>query len=85
MPVYDIAFRDPEVLATVGREGVLRVIDIKQERLFFAAASYFGSLTCVAWSPDGKYLITGGQDDLVRASTTFCIVLRCAVGEHLVL
>ena len=27
--------------------------------------SYFGSLLCVCWSPDGKYVVTGGEDDLV--------------------
>ena len=32
MPLADLAFRDPEVVAAVGREGVLRVIDLKQER-----------------------------------------------------
>lgn len=27
--------------------------------------SYYGGLICVCWSPDGKYIATGGQDDLV--------------------
>ena len=27
--------------------------------------SYFGGLLCVCWSPDGKYAVTGGEDDLV--------------------
>ncbi len=27
--------------------------------------SYFGGVTCVCWSPDGKYLVFGGEDDLV--------------------
>lgn len=27
--------------------------------------SYYGGLLCVCWSPDGKYILTGGQDDLV--------------------
>lgn len=27
--------------------------------------SYFGGLLCVSWSPDGKYLVVGGEDDLV--------------------
>eukprot|EP00096_Caligus_rogercresseyi_P006975 TRINITY_DN2412_c0_g1_i2.p1 TRINITY_DN2412_c0_g1~~TRINITY_DN2412_c0_g1_i2.p1 ORF type:complete len:305 (-),score=111.92 TRINITY_DN2412_c0_g1_i2:443-1357(-) len=29
------------------------------------ARSYFGGLLCVSWSPDGKYIVTGGEDDLV--------------------
>jgi WD40 repeat protein len=35
----------------------LRVLDIFR--------SYYGGLICVCWSPDGKYIVTGGQDDLV--------------------
>ena len=27
--------------------------------------SYFGGLICVCWSPDGRYVVTGGEDDLV--------------------
>lgn len=27
--------------------------------------SYFGGLLCLAWSQDGKYIATGGEDDLV--------------------
>ena len=50
-------------------------------RLVDCYSSYFGALTCVAWSPDGRYILvsdisrvsnrvlifiqTGGQDDLV--------------------
>uniref|UniRef100_A0A3B4Y5G6 WD repeat domain 20 n=1 Tax=Seriola lalandi dorsalis TaxID=1841481 RepID=A0A3B4Y5G6_SERLL len=26
---------------------------------------YFGGLLCVCWSPDGKYIVAGGEDDLV--------------------
>jgi WD40 repeat protein len=29
------------------------------------ARSYFGGLLCVCWSPDGKYIVAGGEDDLV--------------------
>ena len=32
--------------------------------------SYYGGLLCCAWSPDGKYVATGGEDDLVAV---FCI------------
>ena len=33
--------------------------------LVASARSYFGGLLCVCWSPDGKYLVLGGEDDLV--------------------
>lgn len=29
------------------------------------ARSYFGGFLCVCWSPDGKYVVVGGEDDLV--------------------
>lgn len=28
-------------------------------------SSYYGGITCVCWSPDGRFLVTGGQDDLL--------------------
>ncbi|KAK2761730.1 ERMES complex Ca(2+)-binding regulatory GTPase gem1 [Arachnomyces sp. PD_36] len=34
-------------------------------RLKDVFTSYYGGLLCVCWSPDGKYILTGGQDDLV--------------------
>ena len=33
--------------------------------LVCALQSYYGGLQCVAWSPDGRYIATGGEDDLV--------------------
>jgi WD40 repeat protein len=48
-------------------------------RLLDLYTSYYGGLICVCWSPDGKYVLTGGQDDLVSiwsvAEST--IVARC--------
>lgn len=45
--------------------------------------SYYGGLICVCWSPDGKYVLTGGQDDLISiwhvpGST---LIARCQ-GHH---
>ncbi|KAI9446155.1 WD40 repeat-like protein [Lactarius indigo] len=42
-------------------------------------AAYFGSLTCVAWSPDGRFIITGGQDDLVNIFSPWeqRVIARC--------
>ncbi|KAG0030358.1 hypothetical protein BGZ82_007479 [Podila clonocystis] len=56
---------DLQHVAVVGLDGGLRVIDIRTERLLDTFQSYFGALNCVCWSPDGKYILTGGQDDLV--------------------
>lgn len=41
--------------------------DIPHVTFDFAGNSYFGALLCVAWSTDGSYIITGGEDDLVRS------------------
>ncbi|KAL6906144.1 hypothetical protein ACP4OV_003745 [Aristida adscensionis] len=57
---------DGAYLATVGRDGYLRVFDFSKEQLIFGGRSYYGALLCCSWSSDGKYLLTGGEDDLVQ-------------------
>ncbi|KAK1270385.1 hypothetical protein QJS04_geneDACA014103 [Acorus gramineus] len=62
-----IAFStDGAHLATVGRDGYLRVFDYSKEQLICGVKSYYGALLCCTWSPDGKYILTGGEDDLVQ-------------------
>uniref|UniRef100_A0A803N318 Uncharacterized protein n=1 Tax=Chenopodium quinoa TaxID=63459 RepID=A0A803N318_CHEQI len=53
-------------LAVVGRDGFLRVFDYQKELLVFGGKSYYGAILCCAWSMDGKYILTGGEDDLVQ-------------------
>lgn len=55
-----------QYLATVGRDGYLRVFDFANEQLICGGKSYYGALLCCAWSFDGKYVLTGGEDDLVQ-------------------
>ena len=40
--------------------------------------SYFGGLISCAWSPDGRYIATGGEDDLVTVWSFYdkCVVAR---------
>ncbi|XP_057513997.1 uncharacterized protein LOC130795777 [Actinidia eriantha] len=57
---------DGSYIATVGRDGYLRVFDYKNEQLICGGKSYYGALLCCAWSMDGKYVLTGGEDDLVQ-------------------
>ncbi|CAN1240215.1 WD repeat-containing protein 20, partial [Linum grandiflorum] len=57
---------DGTYLATVGRDGYLRVFDYTKEQLICGGKSYYGALLCCAWSMDGKYILTGGEDDLVQ-------------------
>ncbi|KAG0187443.1 hypothetical protein DFQ28_006325 [Apophysomyces sp. BC1034] len=47
-------------IATVGKDGYLRIIDYSQERICDVFACYYGNLQCVAWSPDGNYLVVTG-------------------------
>ncbi|KAJ2808525.1 hypothetical protein H4S07_003400, partial [Coemansia furcata] len=46
-------------------DGGLQVVDYLSEVLEDVHPSYFASFTCTAWSPDAKYLVAGGKDDLV--------------------
>ncbi|GMP85078.1 hypothetical protein CsSME_00038379 [Camellia sinensis var. sinensis] len=65
--INSIAFStDGTYIATVGRDGCLRVFDYKNEQLICGSKSYYGALLCCAWSVDGKYILTGGEDDLVQ-------------------
>lgn len=64
--INSLAFSsDGAYLATVGRDGYLRVFDYTKEQLVCGGKSYYGALLCCTWSADGKYILTGGEDDLV--------------------
>ncbi|XP_076947033.1 uncharacterized protein LOC143618837 [Bidens hawaiensis] len=65
--INNIAFSsDGTYLATVGRDGYLRVFNFKTEQLVCGGKSYYGALLCCSWSMDGKHILTGGEDDLVQ-------------------
>ncbi|XP_039042080.1 dystrophia myotonica WD repeat-containing protein-like isoform X2 [Hibiscus syriacus] len=65
--INSVAFSfDGAYLATVGRDGYLRVFDYSKEQLVCGGKSYYGAVLCCAWSMDGKYILTGGEDDLVQ-------------------
>ncbi|KAG8716208.1 hypothetical protein FRC11_007382 [Ceratobasidium sp. 423] len=79
--VVDFVFSpDVRYVAAISEDGYLRIIDALSETLMDVYQAYFGALTCLAWSPDGRYILvsppipppyhtntkqTGGQDDLV--------------------
>ncbi|KAF7778567.1 hypothetical protein Agabi119p4_2912 [Agaricus bisporus var. burnettii] len=78
--VVDFVFSpDVKYVAAISEDGCLRVIDALAEELVDCYASYFGTLTCVAWSPDGRFILTGGQDDLITIFSPWeqRIVARC--------
>uniref|UniRef100_A0A914WJG6 WD repeat-containing protein 20 n=1 Tax=Plectus sambesii TaxID=2011161 RepID=A0A914WJG6_9BILA len=65
--VTEFAFSgtDAKYLATVGHDGYLRIFNYHTMELLGFMRSYFGGLLCLAWSPDTKYIVTGGEDDLI--------------------
>ena len=66
-------------LAVVSEDGSLRIIDFLKEQLLDAFTSYYGGLITVTWSPDGRYILTGGQDDIVSiwSFADATLVARC--------
>ncbi|KAJ7217189.1 catabolite repression protein creC [Mycena pura] len=78
--VLDFVFSpDVKYVAAISEDGCLRVIDALAEQLVDCYASYFGALTSVAWSPDGRFILTGGQDDLLTIFSPWeqRVVARC--------
>lgn len=74
---------DSRHLAVVSEDGSLRIINYLKEQLTDLYPSYYGAFSCVCFSPDGKYALTGGQDDLVSiwSLAERRIVARCP-GHH---
>ncbi|KAK0707560.1 WD domain-containing protein [Lasiosphaeris hirsuta] len=74
---------DNRHVAVVSEDGSLRIIDYLKEQLLDLFYSYYGGLTCVCWSPDGKYVLTGGQDDLISiwCPSESALIARCQ-GHH---
>jgi WD40 repeat protein len=70
---------DRRHLAVVSEDGSFRIIDFLTEKLRHHYSSYYGGLICVCWSPDGRYVVTGGQDDLVSiwSLEDSMLVARC--------
>ena len=66
-------------LAVASEDGGLRVLDFFSETLLDVFISYYGGLLSVTWSPDSRYILTGGQDDLVSiwSAEEGTLVARC--------
>ncbi|KAK4922808.1 hypothetical protein LTR66_016574 [Elasticomyces elasticus] len=79
-PITDFAFSPKNRhLAVVAEDGYLRVIDYLKETLTDVFSSYYGAFSCVCWSPDSKYILTGGQDALLSlwSLQDRALVARC--------
>lgn len=70
---------DGRHLAVASEDGCLRIIDYHKEQLLDQFISYYGGMICICWSPDGRYVLTGGQDDLVSiwSLEDSALVARC--------
>lgn len=78
--INNIAFSpDGKHLAVACEDGTLKIIDFFKETLLDVYRSYYGGFLCVTWSPDGRYILTGGQDDLVSiwSFADSALVARC--------
>ena len=53
------------LLAVAAGDGALRLFDTATGLPTLIFTSYFGGVRCIDWSPDGKYLVAGGEDDNV--------------------
>ena len=40
---------------------VVRVVDYDEQALVAGFKSWFGGILCLDWSPDGRYIVTGGE------------------------
>lgn len=84
MKINGIEFSpDGKLLAAVSEDGALTIIDYINERVVDVYRSYYGAMLCVTWSPDGRYVLTGGQDDLVSiwSLADQALVARCVGHE----
>ncbi|KAG5450400.1 WD repeat-containing protein 20 [Clonorchis sinensis] len=52
-------------LALVTQDGYLLVVEYHTMELYGYMRSYFAGLLCVDWSPDSRFIVVGGQDDLI--------------------
>lgn len=64
--ITDVAFSpDHTKLAIVSTDGLLRIINLLTETLEGSFESYYGALNKVVFSPDARFILTAGCDDLI--------------------
>lgn len=83
--VNDISISlDRKYMALACSDGFLRIYDINDEnyRLYAVFRSYFGEVKTCCWSPQGKYIISGGEDDLISVYNLKELKLICIGKGH---
>jgi hypothetical protein len=66
LPLTSITFSPNRRLAVLtSNDGYLRILDLATEKLTDVFPSYFAGILAAAFSPDGRYLVTAGQDDMI--------------------
>lgn len=56
---------DGAFAATVHHDGRIFILDMGRKERVSSFKSYFGGLFSVAWSPDDRFIVCGGEDDLI--------------------
>ncbi|KAJ6228729.1 wd repeat protein [Anaeramoeba flamelloides] len=66
-------------IATVDKAGYFNIFNIDRISIHLCFKSLFGGFTCLSWSNDDKYILTGGEDDIVCLwdVQNKCIIARC--------
>uniref|UniRef100_A0A915IZR8 WD_REPEATS_REGION domain-containing protein n=1 Tax=Romanomermis culicivorax TaxID=13658 RepID=A0A915IZR8_ROMCU len=81
--VNEFAFSaDGALLATAGQDGFLRIFNYHAMECVGIMRSYFGGLLCLAWSPDMRYVASGGEDDLISVYSVPEKRLICRCQGH---
>lgn len=71
-----------EALACGFADGTVGVFDVPRMRLLWGFATYFGAVMSLAWSPDSKVIVAGGQDDLVTMASAVHQKVLCWGEGH---
>ena len=71
-----------QYLACACQDGYLRVFNYRDMGLKSLMKSYFGGLLCCCWSHDGKYIATGGEDDLITIYSFYENRVACRGRGH---